>query len=229
MPAKNRPTVLYYPSFVYDFIQSAMFPLNYAIGAACHLQPKKSVWGEADFASKPVPGTGRALESIASDILAGRDVAYDEGDLVRLYDSLPPVSATDDLVGRSWNGRILRTNASVLDLAEWFIIRPLELLGVKWGKRYRNIHKGDPLLFRFRDSVYAPVPIWGNVGMTDIRWRGVPTATMNYDHQPWKDYFKLLSDADGERVLLGVWTHKHIAGGWFTLTLAPDVPTEPGA
>ena len=229
MRAENRPVVCFYPPFVYDLMQFAMFPLNYAIGGLCHLQPKASVWGEPDFASRPVPGTGKSLASIAADVREGRDVAHDEGDLVRLYDSLPAVSAEKDLVGRSWNGRILRTNASVLDVAEWLIIRPLSRIGVAWGKRYRDIHKGDPLLFRFRDAVYAPVPIWGNVGMTDIRWRGVPTATMNYDHQPWKDYFKLLSDADGKVVLLGVWTHKHIAGGWFTLTLAPDVPTEPTA
>ena len=66
MPAKNRPTVLYYPSFVYDFMQSVMFPLNYAIGAACHLQPKKSVWGEADFASKCLERAERSSPSRAT-------------------------------------------------------------------------------------------------------------------------------------------------------------------
>ena len=107
----------------------------------------------------------------------------------------------------------------MLDLAEWFIIRPLSFLGIKWGKRYRTQHQGDPLLFRWMDKVYFPIPIWGNVGMTDIRWREDATATMNYDHQPWKDYFKIISNEDGKVVLLGVWSHKHIAGGWFTLTL----------
>ena len=57
--------------------------------------------------------------------------------------------------------------------------------------------------------------------MTDIAWRGESTATMNYDRQPWKDYFRLLSDEGGTMVLLGVWTHKQIAGGWFTLTYDP--------
>jgi len=112
-----------------------------------------------------------------------------------------------------------------LDVAEWLLIRPLKLLGFNWGKRYRTADKGDPLLIRWMDKVYFPLPAWGNVGMTDIRWRGVTTATMNYDHQAWKDYFKLLSNDDGTVVLLGVWTHKHIAGGWFTLTLDPDVVT----
>jgi hypothetical protein len=29
----------------------------------------------------------------------------------------------------------------------------------------------------------------------------------------------MISNEDGKVVLLGVWSHKHIAGGWFTLTL----------
>ncbi|MFQ3171937.1 MAG: hypothetical protein ACI9DG_001975 [Oleispira sp.] len=66
---------------------------------------------------------------------------------------------------RAWKGKILRTNNSVLDLAEWCIIRPLSFLGIKWGKRYRTQHQGDPLLFRWADKVYFPIPIWGNVGM----------------------------------------------------------------
>ena len=62
--------------------------------------------------------------------------------------------------------------------------------------------------------------------MIDVTWRGVTTATMIYDRQPWKDYFRLLSREDGKVVLLGVWTHKYIAGGWFTLTLDPLAVTK---
>ncbi|OUS24220.1 hypothetical protein A9Q99_25100 [Gammaproteobacteria bacterium 45_16_T64] len=225
MRIKNRRAVFFFPALSYDITQFALFPLNYAISAACHLQPKDSVWNEEGFESQKLTGSGKPLDQVQQEILQQQDVAYNEEDLVRLYDSLPAVSATDDLVGRAWQGKILRTNASVLDLAEWCIIRPLSYLGVKWGKRYRTQDKGDPLLMRWKDKVYAPIPMWGNVGMTDIKWRGVSTATMNYDHQPWKDYFRLLSNDDGTMVLLGVWTHKHIAGGWFTLTLDPDVVT----
>jgi hypothetical protein len=219
MRFENRRTVLSYPPITYDVSQLLLFPLNYAISGLCHLQPKKSVWNEPGFESKDLPSSGKPVEKVKAAILNKQDVAYNEGDLVRLYDSLPAVTAESDLIGRAWQGKILRTNASVLDLAEWAIIRPLSKLGVKWGKRYRTSEKGDPLLMRWRDKVYFPIPIWGNVGMTDIKWRGTSTATMNYDHQPWKDYFKLLSDDNGTVVLIGVWTHKHIAGGWFTLTL----------
>ena len=223
MRIENRRAVLSYPPITYDVSQLLLFPLNYAISGLCHLQPKKSVWNEPGFEEKEVSGSGKALEQVKTEILHQQDVAYNEGDLVRLYDSLPAVTAETDLIGRAWQGKILRTNASVLDLAEWVFIRPLSMLGVKWGKRYRTSEKGDPLLMRWRDKVYFPIPIWGNVGMTDIKWRGTSTATMNYDHQPWKDYFKLLSNDNGKIVLLGVWTHKHIAGGWFTLTLDTEI------
>ncbi len=224
MRNQNGKVIFYYPSALYDAMQLAMFPINYLISGMCHLQPSKSVWNAPGYASQDIKGTGVSVNQVRASILNREDTAFNEADLVRLYDSLPAVKAEEDLIGRSWKGKILRTNKSVLDLAEWAVIRPLKHLGVEWGKRYRTAEKGDPLLMRWANKVYFPIPIWGNVGMTDIRWRGEPTATMNYDHQPWKDYFKLLSDENGEIVLLGVWTHKHIAGGWFTLTLDNDTP-----
>lgn len=226
MRIKNNRAVLFFPPIVYDITQLAMFPLNYAISGMCYLQPKQSVWNDKGFEKKQLSGSGKSLVQVKNDILQQQDVAYNEEDLVLLYDSLPSVSARDDLIGHSWKGKILRTNASVLDVAEWAIVRPLNKLGFNWGKRYRTSDKGDPLLVRWLDKIYFPLPMWGNVGMTDINWRGESTATMNYDHQPWKDYFKLLSNENGNVVLLGVWTHKHIAGGWFTLTLDHDTPTQ---
>ena len=225
MRISNGRVIFFYPPFVYDIAQFLMFPVNAAICGLCRLQPSDSTWNETDYRNQDVSGSGKSLDTLTRDILEQRDVAFNEADLVRLYDSLPSVSAENDLIGRTWKGRILRTNRSVLDLAEWGIIRPLTKLGFGWGKRYRTANKGDPLLFNWKNRVFAPVPIWGNVGMTDIRWRGEPTATMNYDHQPWKDYFKLLRSDNGQIVLLGVWTHKHIAGGWFTLTLDPETAT----
>lgn len=224
MKIENGRTVLFYPATVYNLAQFVFFPINLLISGLCYLQPKRSVWNEEGYHSLPLQGSGRTLDQVKADILEQRDVAYNEEDLVLLYDSLATVSARNDLVGRNWRGKILRTNASVLDLAEWAVIRPLNMIGIQWGKRYRDQHKGDPLLFRWNNKFYFPIPIWGNVGMTDIDWRGSSTATMNYDHQPWKDYFKLLSNENGKLVLLGVWTHKHIAGGWFTLTLDDGVP-----
>lgn len=225
MRNKNKRTVIFYPPLTYDLAQFAMFPLNYAISGLCYLQPKKSIWNNNGFETQDVSGTGKSVDELRQDLLKPADIVFHEQDLVRLYDALPCVSAKEDLIGRTWRGKIVRTNHSVLDLAERALVRPLTKLGFAWGKRYRSADKGDPLLVSWKDKIFAPIPIWGNVGMTDIRWRGEATATMNYDHQPWKDYFKLLTNENGKIVLLGVWTHKHIAGGWFTLTLDENTPT----
>jgi len=171
---------------------------------------------------------GEDIASVRSDILAGKDRAYKEIDVVRLFDACEPANAQKHMIGKTWHGKILRTNASVLDLAEWLIIRPLSYLGLSWGKRYRTQHTGDPLLFNWQKICYFPIPLWGNVCMTGIEWRDRTVATMNYDHQPWKDYFAILSQPTLEEpnkptVMLGVWTSKDKAGGWFTLTLASDV------
>ncbi len=218
---RRAPRLVTLPAATYDLVSWLCFPLNYAIAGLCHLQPQTSIWNDT---RKTTPaGSGKSLATLQQEILSQADHAQLEADLVRLYDTLPALTASDDLVGRVWRGRILRTRGSVLDLAEWAIVRPLGKLGFGWGKRYRSAEQGDPLLCHWREKVFFPLPLWGNVGVTDIRWRGQVTATMNYDHQPWKDYFKRLS-ADGEpTVLLGVWTHKHIAGGWFTLTLDDEL------
>lgn len=222
---RNSKIVLFFSSFVYDWMTRIAFVPNGIISAMCYLQPRRSIWNEPEDVARKLVTSGESLETVKRDLIAKKERSYVEEDLVQLYDTLPVVDAQRDLIGRSWRGKIVRVNSSVLDLADWFIVKPLSLLGIGWGKRYITAHLGDPLLFRFLNTLYFPIPLWGNVGMTNIEWRGKPTATMNYDHQPWKDYFRLLSSEPGKVVLLGVWTHKHIAGGWFTLTLDPDVPT----
>lgn len=221
----EQPVVATAPPIAYDLIQLGLFPLNYLIGLATAAQAGESKWNETGFDKRKLVGTGKAIETLKAEILNEEDIAFNEEDLVRLYDALPAAEAEKDLIGRSWRGRVLRTNGSVLDVVEWLLVRPLKAMGVNWGKRYRSRDMGDPLLLNWNGKFYFPFPAWGNVGMTDIRWRGVPTATMNYDHQPWKDYFKVLVNEGDNVVLLGVWTHKDVAGGWFTLTLEPDVPT----
>ena len=71
--------------------------------------------------------------------------------------------------------------------------------------------------------IYFPLPAWGNVGVTDIAWRGVSTGTMNYDNHAWKDYFRVLKSGD-KYVLLGIWTAWDKGGGWFTLTYSDAIP-----
>lgn len=220
---QNGKIVFYFPLILYDALQHLFYPLNYVFGVLCYVLPtRNSAWSEPGYEVMKLKGTGRA--DIRYSLINGIDQSYNEEELVLLFDQCPPITA-ENLIGKTWDGKIVRTNRSLLDLAEWLLVRPLRLLGFKWGKRYRTQHTGDPLLVRWMDTIYFPLPIWGNVGMVDIRWRGTPTATMNYDHQPWKDYFRILSEENGKVVLLGVWCHKEVAGGWFTLTLSRDVPT----
>ncbi|GAB2518832.1 DUF4334 domain-containing protein [Microbulbifer agarilyticus] len=219
----NKFAVFFFPPVVYDLIQYLFFPVNYLLGLLCYIQPQKSVWNDPGYEKLELKGTGIDPMDLKAAILNGKQSVFHEHDIVRLFDTLPTVSAEDDLIGRAWKGRVLRTNRSALDFAHWFIATPLRLLGFSWGKRYCTAKTGDPLFIRWLNLFYLPLPMWGNVGMMDVRWRGKSTATMVYDHQPWRDFFRLLSDEDGNVVLLGVWTHKHIAGGWFTLTLDKDI------
>jgi len=229
---KNGKIVTFLPSFVYEIVHHTFFWLNWVLDSLCYIQPEKSEWNEPNDTSVSVEALKAAggvdLSIIKDQILTQKDVAYAEKDLVRLYDSLPAAKTEEILVGRTWNGKILRTKKSVLDLAEWLIIRPISFLGISWGKRYCTQHTGDPLLFNWAKVAYVPIPLWGNVCVTDIKWRGVPTGTMNYDAQNWKDYFRILEHdpATQRLVLLGVWTARSKAGGWFTLTWDPSTPTE---
>jgi hypothetical protein len=217
--------IFFFPSFYYDIIQHICFPLNSIIGIVCHVLPtRSSIWSEPHTLSKKLFGTGADLEAVKRSLIHGSDRSYHEEDLVKVYDSCKPIAA-EELIGNTWNGRIIRTNRSLLDLAEWCLVRPLGLFGFRWGKRYCTQHTGDPLLLRWIDRLYFPLPVWGNVGMVDIRWRGVVTATMNYDYQPWKDYFRVLQEDNEKTILIGVWTHRSVAGGWFTLTLDKSVST----
>jgi len=220
---ENGRLIISPPVFIYDFIQWAFFPVNYLLGLLCYIQPQTSIWNENGFETQDVSGSGIDLDELKQIILTQKNHIYTEADIVRLFDSLPTVSAEKDMINRVWEGKILRTNRSALDFAHFAINLPLRLLGFQWGKRYCTANKGDPLYIRWLNRVYLPIPMWGNVGMIDIKWRGETTATMNYDHQPWRDYFRLLSDDNGNVVMLGVWTHKHIAGGWFTLTLDQNI------
>ncbi|MCC1498152.1 DUF4334 domain-containing protein [Alcanivorax sp. 1008] len=224
MKIRSRKVTFSIPGLIYDFAQWVMFPANYFISVLCWLQPGGSIWNESAAQCGSVEDTGKSLDKLRVEILVGLNVAHDQRDLLSLFDSLPSVQAEKDLVGRAWKGKILRTNRSVLDLAEWLIIKPASYLGLSWGKRFKTRHKGDPLFFCWLDRIYVPVPVWGNVAVTDVRWRGECTATMTYDQQAWRDYFKVLLRSNGDLVLLGVCTHKHTVAGWFTLTLDESVP-----
>lgn len=188
MRIDNGRLVISFPILLYDVLQWLAFPLNYLLGLLCYIQPQTSVWNETGFQDQDVSGSGASLDEIKRNMLDRPNQIYTDADIVRVFDSLPTVSAEKDLIGRVWEGQILRTNRSALDFAHYAINWPLKLLGFHWGKRYCTANHGDPLFLRWLNLFYIPLPSWGTVGVTDIRWRGEPKATMNYDHQPWRTH-----------------------------------------
>jgi len=231
-PALGDPTDHFaFLAVVYELARHYSFLFTWIINGLYYFQPGKSEWDGSDDPATSIEAVSQAQganpQFVKQQILELKDVAYKEIDLVRLYDSLPPVKSEEILVGRTFDGKILRTNASVLDIAEWFAIRPLSYFGISWGKRYRTKHVGDPLLFNWAKKIYIPNPSCGSVGVCDITWRGVNTGTMSYDNQVWNDYFRILEhDPSTDRlVLLGAWVARAKVGGWFTLTWDPSTPT----
>ncbi len=209
---RSRRLLVFFDRFVYDFAVWSLFVVNWGLDALCALQPRKNTW-DSDATS--------AKTNVAQVVgkLVAKETSFSDEDLVNAFDALPQTTVEEHLLGRTFDGRVLRTNKSVLDLAQWLLVLPLGLLGFAWGKRYRTRHIGDPLLVNWLGLLYFPLPAWGNVGVFDIVWRGRSCATMVYDHQPWQDYFALLPDGS----LLGVWTSRDRVGGWFVLSPVPEL------
>jgi len=221
----HKKTIVFLPLWIYDIMAKVLWPLNYVINWAPSLQPKVHLW-ESDPELTPDVLmdhlSPESLRCVRSDILNKNSKTFDEKDLMQLFDSLPAASSSE-MIGRTWNGHVLHSN-SVLDVADYFLVKPLQALGFNWGKRYRTKHVGDPLLFRFLDVFYCPLPAWGNVSISEMDYRGKIQATMRYCHQPWNDYFRVLEDNEDTKVILGLWTARETCGGWFTLTLNESTP-----
>jgi len=163
-----------------------------------------------------------------TNILAQQDIAFAESDYERLFMSLPAIKA-ERLVGKCFDGRMLRTNRSPLDLAEWLFCRPISYLGFGWGKRFLSEYRGDPLLFNWGKKVYVPLPTCGNVSLKDATYKGATSALMSYDNYPWNDHFRVLEMSENNEqhmVLLGAWMIRDNMAGYFTLTYDPSTPVE---
>jgi hypothetical protein len=208
--------VFFFPVFVYELVPYALYVFNWAISISCYFQRSRGAFDE----TKSKHLTKAQVEKLRRRILKDPEYySYDEQDILALFDVLPAADTKEHLLGNTFDGKILRTGGSVLDLPAALLNPPLRLMGFGWGKRYVTHHVGDPLLLNWLQTIYCPIPAWGNVGCLNMTWRGKCTATMNYDMQYWKDYFVILEDSGEELVLLGSWTSREQTGGWFTLTL----------
>lgn len=231
MPLHSTKLELTKISVVYELVQHANFLFNRSVDVLFYFLSSEHEWDEPAKMGQGLNALStineEQLESIKANILAEKDVAFKEADLIKLYDSLPAVNCREVMVGRVWDGRVLRTNGSLLELAELFL-RPLSYLGVGWGKRFTTQYAGDPLLFNLFKRIYIPLASSGSSSLSDVTWRNVTTATMCYNSQNWKDYFRILHHDEANRriVLLGTWTSWNKMGGFFTLTWDPETPVQ---
>lgn len=211
------------PEWLYDLCAFVFFAPNWLIAALAARFPSRYAardWPldpELAPARRPLPAAG--LQTARETIRARRSDRLDDDDVWSLFDSLDAPRA-NDMLG-NWRGKVVYTG-SWLDPAGLLEI-PAGWLGLTWGKRFFSPYKGDPLIFIAWDRVILPVPAWGNVSLPEINLRGKCGAAMTYDHQPWKDHFRVLDDGktSGRRMMLGNWISREKNGGWFTLEELP--------
>ncbi len=224
--ASEGAVQVFLPEWLYDLAVLLFFPLNWLITAlACRFPSRYAAddWLlDPALAPERLARPSRPLEELAAAVARRDSARLADADLWSLFDSLPAPS-TGDMLG-NWRGKVVRTG-SLLDAAGRLLEAPLNALGVEWGKRFFTPYKGDPFILVLWDALVLPVPVWGNVSMPEIALRGKSGATMTYDHQPWKDHFRVLDDgkASGRRLVLGNWTAREKNGGWFTLEGLPDM------
>lgn len=223
---KQGHTILFLPTIVYTWLCYMLFSINFIIHLACYCQRNGlPEWGSPTPPAFKNKISAERIKELKDRLLCKAEMTFAEEELVQVFDSLEPAQRSD-MIGKSYRGHIVRSGC-FLDLVDKVIVAPLKKLGFQWGKRYRTQHIGDPLLMCFRDKYFFPLPLWGNVGLSSIEFRNKHQVTMNYDHQPWQDYFRVLDDGKrtGDAVYLGLWTDREKTGGWFTLTVRRDVET----
>lgn len=226
MRMKARTCQVVLPEWIYDLFVFVFFPLNWLIAAIASRFPCSYTardWPldpRLDPAKLPPPQT--SLKELRELLRRRDDARLEDGDVWSLFDSLSAPSA-NDMIG-NWRGKVVLTG-SWLDIAGLFLEIPARALGCEWGKRFFSPYKGDPLILILGDRLIVPVPMWGNVSMPEISLRGKSGATMTYDHQPWKDHFRVLDDgkSSGRRMMLGNWISREKNGGWFTLEELPEM------
>ena len=214
------------PEWLYDLFVFVFFLPNWLIAALAGRFPCRYAardWPldpELAPAKRTAPATD--LKSLGAAIRLRRSDDLNDGDVWSLFDSLP-APRTNDMIG-NWRGKVVFTG-SWLDAAGLLLEIPASWLGLEWGKRFFSPYKGDPLIFIAWNRLILPVPAWGNVSMPEINLRGKSGATMTYDHQPWKDHFRILDDGrtSGRRMMLGNWISREKNGGWFTLEELPEI------
>ena len=211
------------PEWFYDLVVLAMWVPNWIIAFLAGRFP--CAYTAPDWALDPRLAPEKLpeiedMKMLRETIRDRRSLRLKDAEIWALYDSLPAPSA-NDMMG-NWLGKVV-FSGSWLDWAGLLEIAA-RAAGIEWGKRFFTAYRGDPLIFICWKSLIFPLPAWGNVSMPEIQLRGKTGATMTYDHQPWKDHFRILDDGkrSGRRMMLGNWFSREKNGGWFTLEELPE-------
>ena len=211
------------PEWIYDVTVWVMWVPNWLIAFVAGRFPCAYTapdWPlDPRLAPEKLPAIGDP-KSLQAAIRGRENARLKDAEVWKLYDSLP-APTVNDMMG-NWRGKVV-FSGSWLDWAGLLEI-VVGCLGIEWGKRFFTPYRGDPLILICWKSLIFPVPAWGNVSMPEIRLRGKSGATMTYDHQPWKDHFRILDDGktSGRRMMLGNWFSREKNGGWFTLEELPE-------
>ncbi len=215
-----------YPEWLYDLLVFVFFPINWIISLLPSRLPLP--YNREDWSLNPALGPSKLPPPSMSHAemtaaIRRRDTTrLVDRDIWGLFDTLPAPSA-GELIG-NWRGKIV-FSGGWLDISGYLLEIWLRLIGVEWGKRFFTPYRGDPLIFILWNRIVFPIPMWGSVSIPEILFRGKSGATMVYDHQPWKDHFRVLDDGkvSGRRMFLGNWMVREKLGGWFTLEEMPGL------
>ena len=138
--------------------------------------------------------TSQAQEAFTS-VLNGAE-APDAEQVLELFSQLEPVSV-DSMIGL-WRvaafGRSPRDPIAIppgpgpLPQREGLGMRKL------YGKRFVTLDDAEPIVCRDEDGSLVASVDFGVARLRELSFRGISSAGMVYDTQPWIDYFRKLDD-----------------------------------
>ena len=139
--------------------------------------------------------TEREAEETFVDILSGA-LAPDSENLLELFSQLEPISV-DSLIGL-WRvapfGGAPRDPVAVQPASGPLPQRKGLGLRKLYGKRFVTREDAEPIVCLAEDGSLVASIDFGVARLRELSFRGIPSAGMVYDQQPWIDYFRKLDD-----------------------------------
>lgn len=117
---RGKLVVVFFHHIVYDVAVWNCFVPNWFICLLCHFQRGNQRLDDVH------PQQSISREEFLQKLDAG--AVFDDEQLLGLFDELPPAQASQ-LIGKTFDGTILKTNKSVLDLAQLLLVLPLQAIG----------------------------------------------------------------------------------------------------